>query len=348
MTEIDSVEINKMIIHKIGSPTRDEDLKLSAGPLKFNDTEITDVLIKYFLNPFNENEQYSFKHLSDVNLNEVFTYVSKIFEDENEFKRQSEFLARFLYKKSVHPKIKSGELYIVHFKNIFFEDEYNEAIGLFKSESKETFLKVFSKGKNWELSKDIGININRLDKGCLIFKKNKEAGYISLIVDNINKNEGAEYWVNEFLQVNPFSNNYSQTNNMLGMYKQFIKSEATSQFELTKTDQIDMLSRSIEYFRKNEQFHFQEFAEEVIHYPDVLDAFNNYKVHLETDKGLNFNEPFEIHQLAVKKQERNYKSILKLDKNFHIYIHGNKELIEKGYDEKMKMNYYKVYFKEEN
>jgi len=59
-------------------------------------------------------------------------------------------------------------------------------------------------------------------------------------------------------------------------------------------------------------------------------------------------DTFEISGSAVKKQSRVYKSVLKLDKNFHIYIHGDKELIEKGFDDDKHMNYYKVYFKEEN
>ena len=40
-------------------------------------------------------------------------------------------------------------------------------------------------------------------------------------------------------------------------------------------------------------------------------------------------------------------SVLKLDKNFHIYIHGDKKLIEKGFDDGKAMSFYKVYFKEE-
>ncbi|RYD70349.1 MAG: nucleoid-associated protein, partial [Sphingobacteriales bacterium] len=56
---------------------------------------------------------------------------------------------------------------------------------------------------------------------------------------------------------------------------------------------------------------------------------------------------FEIAESAVKKQARAYKSVLKLDKNFHIYIHGNKDMIEKGYDDDKSMNFYKVYFREE-
>jgi hypothetical protein len=39
---------------------------------------------------------------------------------------------------------------------------------------------------------------------------------------------------------------------------------------------------------------------------------------------------FSISAEAVKKQSRVFKSVLKLDKNFHIYIHGDKELIERG------------------
>ena len=58
-------------------------------------------------------------------------------------------------------------------------------------------------------------------------------------------------------------------------------------------------------------------------------------------------QSFVISPAAVKKQARNFKSVLKLDKNFHIYIHGDKDLIEQGFDEKKNMNYYKVYYKQE-
>jgi hypothetical protein len=48
----------------------------------------------------------------------------------------------------------------------------------------------------------------------------------------------------------------------------------------------------------------------------------------------------------VKKQARVFKSVLKLDKNFHIYIHGNRELIEQGV-EKDGRKFYKIYFEKE-
>ena len=57
------------------------------------------------------------------------------------------------------------------------------------------------------------------------------------------------------------------------------------------------------------------------------------------------DEIFGISDSAVKKQARSYKSVIKLDRNFHIYVHGNRNLLEQGEDEKGK--FYKVYYEEE-
>ena len=57
-------------------------------------------------------------------------------------------------------------------------------------------------------------------------------------------------------------------------------------------------------------------------------------------------EEFPINQAAVKKNQRYFKSVIKLDKNFHIYIHGDRELIEQGID-KDGRKFYKIYYEEE-
>jgi hypothetical protein len=90
-----------------------------------------------------------------------------------------------------------------------------------------------------------------------------------------------------------------------------------------------------------------EFSNEVLANEQGIESFKNYKRNYEAEFDTEIEDSFLISGTAVKKQARVYKSVLKLDKNFHIYIHGNKELIEKGYDENMKMNYYKVYFQDE-
>ena len=56
--------------------------------------------------------------------------------------------------------------------------------------------------------------------------------------------------------------------------------------------------------------------------------------------------PFHVGS-AIKKQARSIKSIIKLDKNFHIYVHGSRKLIEQGADEEGR-KFYKIYYKEES
>ncbi len=348
MTGIDSVVLQQAIIHKVGNPTRGEELKLSANKLTLNDEIVRGLLTKYFLGSFNENDQYHFTHISDVALNEVYIYVTEIFNNPKTFEAQSALLAQFLYSKSTHAKVKEGELYVVQFSQVPFGTEYIDAVGIFKSESRETFLKVFPHGQSLEVIAEDGININKLDKGCLVFKQNREEGYVVCIVDATNKQNDAQYWVTDFLQVTPYADSYHNTNTAMSMCKLFIDNEMHEQFVVNKSDQIDMLNRSMDYFKTKEQFNMDEFAQEVMHHPEVVDTFKQYKQTYEQAKGIQIDDEFDIHLSAVKKQERVYKSILKLDKNFHIYIHGRKDLIERGYDEMKGKNFYTLYFDEES
>lgn len=348
MTGIDSVQLKEVIVHKVGNPTRGEELKLSANSLTLNDEIVSGLLTRYFLGAFNENEQYHFTHLSDVNLNEVYHYIFQIFEDAKTFIPNSALLANFLYTKSSHVKVKEGEFYVVLFDNVPFENDYIQAIGLFKSENKDTFLKVFPHGQSYEVIHEEGININKLDKGCLVFKRNTIEGYVACVVDHTNKQQDAQYWIKDFLQVEPYADSYHNTNNYLGLCKQFITKEYTEKFDVSKSDQIDLLNRSMDYFKTNEAFSMEEFAQQVIHHEEVIDAFKGFKQTYETAKNVVMEDEFDIHLSAVQKQARQFKTVLKLDKNFHVYIHGRRDLMEKGYDEYTSKQYYKLYFDEES
>ncbi len=348
MTGIDSVVLQEAIIHKVGNPSRGEELKLSANSLTLNDELVRSLLTRYFLHAFNEHDQYHFTHISDVALNEVYAYVSAIFDHPKTFEAQSKLLAQFLYSKSTHAKVKEGELYVVRFGEVPFGAEYSDAIGIFKSETRETFLKVFPHGQSLEVIAEDGININKLDKGCLIFKQNRGDGYVACIVDATNKQHDAQYWVDDFLQVTPYTDSYHNTNKAMGMCKLFISNELKEEFVVNKSDQIDLLNRSIDYFKNKEQFNIDEFAQEVMHHPEVIDTFKEYKQTYEQAKGITIDDEFDINPAAVKKGERIYKSILKLDRNFHVYIHGRKDLIERGHDEMKNKNFYKLYFDEES
>jgi hypothetical protein len=100
------------------------------------------------------------------------------------------------------------------------------------------------------------------------------------------------------------------------------------------------------FFKSKHHFDKNEFEEEVLEDPSVIKSFRDYE-RSRSGNEWDSAEQFEISAQAVKKQVRIFKSVLKLDKNFHIYIHGNRELIEKGFDEVANKHFYKIYFDQE-
>lgn len=337
-------------VHHVGNQSQSEMYSLSEQPLVLKDELINSLLKHYFLSSFEKiNEVYHLMHSSDLNLNEIYSFATQVFDDKSKFHEVSEQVAKYLYKVANHPKIKSGELYIAYFRSVQIEGELLDAIGIFKSENKETYLKVYHDQGGFQVDyEENAININKLDKGILIFNTEKENGYKVIVVDKTTSGQDAAvYWKDEFLQLKIRNDNFNQTNNTLSIYKNFVTNKIDEDFEVTKADKIDLLNRSMKYFKDKETFDLDEFADEVIGNPQAIESFKNYKQQYEDEYETPIADSFEISNNAVKKQARVYKSVLKLDKNFHIYIHGNKELIEKGFDDDKHMNYYKVYFTEE-
>ncbi|WP_207428852.1 nucleoid-associated protein [Pedobacter sp. SYSU D00535] len=340
----------QLSVHRVGNKLQDELYVLSDHPLQVQDELLSNLLLQYFLSPFEKvNEIYRFFHPNDdLNLNEVYHFISSVFAEYNTFHENSQQLAKYLYNSTNHPKIKSGELYVAYFNKVQIEGEVVDAVGIFKSETKETYLKVYPDSNGFNLSyEEDAINIQKLDKGCLIFNSEKEEGFKVAVIDQTNRNSEAVYWKDEFLKLKVRNDNYNQTQNTLSVYKNFVTQKIDDEFEISKTDKIDLLNRSMKYFKEKETFDIEEFSNEVIGNEQGIESFKNFKKSYEQEFDTSLPDSFEISDAAVKKQARVFKSVLKLDKNFHIYIHGNKELIEKGFDDDKGMNFYKVYFKEE-
>lgn len=130
--------ISNICLHIVGNKIADEGLLFSILPTELNGN-IKKILTIYFINSFTSEEYYQLYHESDLVLNEVYTYVSKIFDEPEQLYEQSVNLTKHLYEQSTHPKIKGGEFYTVYFKDCILDGETLDAVGLFKSENKDTF-----------------------------------------------------------------------------------------------------------------------------------------------------------------------------------------------------------------
>lgn len=306
--------------------------------------KMTEALLGRFSNC---HERYAFHHSSSLEYNEVYSYVRELFSDGRAIYDLSVKIARHLFEVSAHPKIKPGEVYVGTFSGVEDDAAVLEAVGIFKAETRSLFADVVPGDDDLDLQLKEGVELSRIDKGCLILNRGEEQGYELLIFDSNGKGEEAQYWKDKFLGVLIRQNEFLQTQGFLTLTKNFVTQQLPGEFDVSKTEQIDILNRSMDYFKTHGNFDRNEFETEVLHHDDLIQSFRSYDEQYRKNHELDPMESFEISPHAVKRQARVFKSVLKLDKNFHIYIHGDRELIEKGYDEAMGKHFYKIYFDHE-
>ena len=334
--------IKALIMHCVGNKSLDEGYTISDRCIDA-DSHLTMLLTKYFISPFVSNEFHHLFHEASIELNEIYNYVSKIFNDFSLFQEQSINIAKHLYNESVHPKIKAGELYVVYFQNCIVDGKNVDAIGIFKSENKDTFLKIIQTEGGFGIATENGININKLDKGCLIFNTEKEDGYLVAIVDNTNKGSEAKYWTDNFLHVRPRKDSFNQTQNMLSLCKSFVSQLPSDN---GKVEKATYMNRSVEAL-KEESVNIDTFAEQVFEMPELVSEFKQYKETYQKERDIEIDDTFATASTAIKRRATGTMTTIKLDKNFDINIHGGERYIVRGYDEGRGMYYYQLFFKEE-
>lgn len=343
--DLSNAALRTMSVHFVGNKGTGGEYTQSRGPLELNERD-KKILSEAFLSRFNtETEKYSFHHPVSLDYSEVYNYCLQILAEPDTLHQHSVNIGRHLHEASTHPKIKHGELYICHFEQCSVGNQYVDAIGIFKTETKSRFLDL-DVDNNFDLHMREGAEIGKFDKGCLVLACNAENGF-DILIHNSTRGEEAVYWNETFLGVAPQANEYLQTNQFLDLTRQYIAKHVTEEFEISKTEQIDLLNKSVEYFRANTSFNKESFEKEVLNDEGMINSFRRFGDNYSETNNIDLPDEFDISTTAVKKQARVFKSVLKLDKNFHIYIHGDKSLIEKGYDSHLNKSYYKIYFDEE-
>ncbi|MDD2411908.1 MAG: nucleoid-associated protein [Bacteroidales bacterium] len=348
MINLKNAKLESLCIHQVGNKTKGEELLLSQSTTPLHSEKLIKTLHKFFLSQFNVNELYSFSFSNDdFTMNPLFNYALGIFSMPNSLFKNSIDIAKLLYENSTHPQIKSGNLFIAYFSHVNYNEQLTEAVGIFKAENKQSFITIEETQNQFVLDCDSGFNSRKMDKACFIINGNGDHGFHVLVADNPSKSSDTQYWKEDFLNVKPCSNEYNHTKEFLNLTKTFVVEKLKDEFEIDRADQIDMLNRSVDFFKNNEQLEKEAFVKEVFADENIIKSFMDFDKDYCVQRDVVIDECFEISPQAVKKQARFFKSVLKLDKNFHVYIHGNKDMIERGEDENGR-KFYKLFFDEES
>lgn len=349
MLNLFPAQIESVSLHRVGNKSKNESAFLSAEPFSLND-EMAGLLKEYFFKPFREKEENYFKFFHDVDLefNEVFKSVSEIFADTSKAHAESKKITTHLFEQSNHPHIKSGEVYVVHFTDMVIDNQKTDAIGIFKSELKHDFLQFKEKEQNLEILVRQGININKLDKGCIIFNMDKEEGYKVLSVDS-NRYD-AKYWLENFLGLVPLTDENFYTKNYLKFCQNFAKDVVLPAED--KQQEVLFMNRAVNHFAKNDAFEETTFLNEVMENPELIPEFKHYKVEKGPKYSIEDVSNFDIANKAVSDARKKIKNVINLDTNIQIKLdfinpESAEKFVEKGWDEERQMYYYLVYFNKE-
>jgi hypothetical protein len=343
---LESITAENLAMHWVGNRQNGEAVQLSeSGPILPETLKAR--MIPFFLNTFREEEFFHFWHEATLSDNPIYTALCTVFEDKSRLQEESKKMALRLFEVSDHQDILPGHFFAVIFSGLMWKDQSVEAVGLFKSEIRESFLRTAYQKKEWLLDEGEGINLKKIDKGCLIYRVNQEEGFWVQVVDHSQRGPVSRYWKERFLGIQARIDSFFQTKSALDLCRKFVTEKLPETFEINKAEQTRLLNKSVHFFKEKETTGLQEFAAEVMQTPEVIDQFNAYAETYENEKDFRFDDQFTVSGSALKKQSRVFKSVIKLDRNFHIYVHGDHRKIVKGYDESSGMHYYQLFFEEE-
>lgn len=348
------VNLEKLVIHQVGNKLRDEGVHVSPTALEMRDGNIEELLLKYFLTSFKDKSFYKFFHEKDIQLNKVYQSVSSIFVDPSKFYNESVKILKHLYESSSYPKIKGGEFYMVYFTNCIVNEQKTDAIGIFKTEKKDTYLKITRYANEFAVGSEQCIDVKKLDKGCIIFNTNSDDGYHMALVDQIKKvSEETLYWKDEFLQINNVQDEYFQTETCLSVCQDFVENIYGEMHQAERKEKVKIMNETINYFDTHKEFQIDDFTREVVKDPELIEQFKVHKQNYDLNQGLDAIQEFTISTPAVKEMKKKVKNVIKLDTDFEIKVkfpspeNDNMQHMEHGFDEEKGMKYYKIFYNEE-
>ena len=333
--------IEHLVLQKVGHKVREEANIFATKTTEFNESK-EDQLIPFLFGPFRKNlELKQFAHYTDkLEFNKVYNLCKSAFDEEIDFVDFSNEVLKTLYDQSLHPQIKSGEVFTVQLNNAIFDGIPCKAIGIYKLENKSKFLR-FDERETIDYNVLKGYKLDKLDKGVLILDTYRDEGFRVYTIDD--NNVESEFWTKNFLEVKPVTNPALQTKKFLETINDFATDVVLQHSD--KKVQAEFLSNAIDQLSNHEFVNIEIVDETLGEYKDEFNQFLNVNQ-------ISVDREFEVDSGVLITQSKKIKSEIKLDTGAKINIDLlNSECaadnLKRGYDEDKKMFYYKVYFNSE-
>lgn len=337
--------LGSMGLAKVGNPLREEPLQTSKQLCCFDEEE-AEVLTICFLKSFRALELHQF---AATEANTVYGHAKAVFENNDELLARSGEIAKHLYAESRHPNIKSGDLCVGMIENVIVDGEPTQGICIIKSESKVPFLQIAVMDDDLRLVTQEGIYPDKIDKGCLIVNHKSEEGYLVYVFDK--SGGGTQFWIRDFLGVIPSDGDDFHTRRYSEMCVAFAEKGLPD--EVKGEERVEIANRAFDYMEENREFDLEEFKEQALEKPELIEQFDSFKNVYEDEHGHDLDDKFEVVKDAAVKAKKRLKARLKLDTGADIrfssgFVKQSELFLERGFDDDKHMKFVKIYFHEEN
>lgn len=338
MIQCSNSNIQLFKICYVGNRIAGEKVKISKEIQQCDDLT-RGIVGRYLLSGIEYHQLYKFTHSEGVEYNKVFGLASEVFNEKTAFDSVANELSFLLYEKANDKSIPGGYLFVVYMNGCLVDDVLTDAMGIFKAETKDIFLKLSSKGTDINLSSEQGFAMNKMDRGCIIFNVARKDGYRLAVLNKSHSKSSIKYWNEDFLHCVPVIGDYLNTQAVLKAIGQFIKEQDTTQLQKSF-----MMNRALQE-AKRETFDIKELINTITGDDDskqrVRDIFTTLS------GGYNIM-PDSVKPDSVALKKTRLKSVLKLDDNFEIIFHGGENRIETGVDKETGMNYIKLLYEHDS
>lgn len=340
MFYLDNSRLSSLNAHR--SILNEDQLELTTHSFQLGDGDTSTAILAWLVNGFPKEEFYQMD-LSRMSAHNIEMVNLLLNNDDTTGPHPSRIISETLAKL-----IAPEEIFIIsgYIEDILIDDELCNAAILAIPEDSRQYLQHGMMDDEGRPLIERGFPMDKIKFGVLIFDTFREDGARISIKGAQSKAAIISMLKDEILFVKAAKDPFHHTKNYLTMCSKFVKERLPEDPSVAKTDQVDILNKSLEYFKNEESFAEQKFMEQVFPEEEMSNAFKQYKSNYVAQHRIDLDEDFDISSTAVKKNQRVFKSVLKLDKNFHIYIHGDKKLIQKGADSDGR-KFYKIYFETE-
>lgn len=344
MVDFTYAKVKQLVVHFVGNKAQEEGYEVAKNGLTDISEDLNRTLISIFCDGFQDDDFFHFTHETSLDFNEVYTYSNNIFTDNTHFLEDTESIVKHLYSESTHPNIKSGDVWIFELEGCVVDGNFTNAIGIFKVENKEVYVKNDFSGNNFTISYDTGVTGTDLDKGCFIFNDALEEGFKVLVLSRLSKNDSI-YWKDRFLAIEKTADEKFYTESFVHICTDYIKQKEDSLME-----KASFVKATSEYMQSSEILDVDAFTEKTIENPVQQAEFKTIVENFEQENNFRMPKEFQVDEEKAEKLSKKVRKTLKLGRNMTLTIKDLENLNEddfvQGYDQERGRNYMIVYFDE--